>query len=78
CLLPKFKVNEVFSFMSHIASKISSHDAMPCGVIFFVKFLKERIQICCNIFLNVVFLQCLGGALYSILLHGLLLELRVY
>jgi len=40
--LSHIKVDEVLGFMSHIGTKVSSHDTMPCRVIFFVKFFLDE------------------------------------
>uniref|UniRef100_A0AAY4BPT7 Dynein light chain n=1 Tax=Denticeps clupeoides TaxID=299321 RepID=A0AAY4BPT7_9TELE len=53
----------VFGLMSHIAAKISAHNAMPCRVVFLVKFL--------NVFLDVIFLHGLHGTVDGVLLHVL-------
>uniref|UniRef100_H2Z8T4 Uncharacterized protein n=1 Tax=Ciona savignyi TaxID=51511 RepID=H2Z8T4_CIOSA len=44
----------MLSFMGDIAAKVSTTDAMPGWVVLFVKFL---LDICRNIFLDVVLLQ---------------------
>lgn len=47
--LPKIEVDEVARLMGHVRSEIPSDDAVPCRVIFFVKFL---LDICSNILEN--------------------------
>jgi len=66
CNLAEIEVNEVTSLVGHVASEISSNDAMPCGVILFVEFLLYE---CSNVLFNVVFFQSLSCAVHSILLH---------
>uniref|UniRef100_A0A670JRR3 Uncharacterized protein n=1 Tax=Podarcis muralis TaxID=64176 RepID=A0A670JRR3_PODMU len=67
--LTQVEVDEVFGLMSHIAAKISSHNAVPSRIVFLVKFLKENNLIAYNIFLNVVFFQGLCSTLHGVLLH---------
>lgn len=40
--LPQVEVNEMLRLMSHVAAKIPAHNAMPSGVVLFVKLLQER------------------------------------
>ena len=46
----------MFCFMSNIATKVSSYDAMPCWIVFFVKFF---LNICCYVLFYRKFFQCL-------------------
>ena len=55
-------------FVGNITPKVAPNDAMPRGVVFLVELL---LDICRDILLNVVLLQCLGSAIDSVLLHVL-------
>uniref|UniRef100_A0A3P9PSY4 Uncharacterized protein n=1 Tax=Poecilia reticulata TaxID=8081 RepID=A0A3P9PSY4_POERE len=59
--LTQVEVNEMFSFVRHIAAKVPANDAVPCRIVFLVKLL--------DVLLYVVLLHCLHGTVYSILLH---------
>jgi len=54
--LAKIKVDEMFCFVGDIGAKVSSNHSMPGGIVFLVKFFLNK---GCNIFLDIVFFQCL-------------------
>merc|ERR1719277_368833 len=66
CHLAEVEVDEVFCLMSHIASKISTNDAVPGRVVLFVEFLLDE---CSNVFFDIELFQGLGSTVYGILLH---------
>merc|ERR1711894_329140 len=66
CHLAKVEVDEMSGLMSDIGTKVPANNAVPCGVVLFVKLL---LDVSCNVLLNVVLLQGLGGAVDSVLLH---------
>jgi len=68
CYLSKVEVNEMFCLVGHVASKVSSADAMPCWVVLFVEFL---LDIGSDVLFDVVLLQSLGCTIDGILLHVL-------
>jgi len=72
--LAQIEVNEVASLMGHVAPEITPNDAVPCGVVLLVELLLYE---CRNVLFNVVFLQSLGCAVHSILLH-LLGHVRIF
>lgn len=39
CHLTQVEINEMFGLVSHVASEVPSHDAVPGRVIFLVKLL---------------------------------------
>merc|ERR1719458_1791499 len=66
CHLAKVEVDEMSGLVSDIGTKVPANNAVPCGVVLFVKLL---LDVSCNVLLNVVLLQGLGGAVDSVLLH---------
>jgi len=66
CDLAKVEVDEMSGLMSDVGTKVPANNAVPCGVVLFVKLL---LDVSCNVLLNVVLLQGLGGAVDSVLLH---------
>ena len=66
--MAQIKVNEVLGLVRHIAAKVAADDAVPGGIVLFVKLL---LDVSGNILLNVVLLQGLGCAVNSVLLQVL-------
>jgi len=64
--LPQVKVNEMSCFVRHVTSKVASNDAMPRGVVLFVKLLLDKRS---NVLFNVVLFERLGSAVDGVLLH---------
>uniref|UniRef100_A0A3Q2Z5Y1 Uncharacterized protein n=1 Tax=Hippocampus comes TaxID=109280 RepID=A0A3Q2Z5Y1_HIPCM len=66
-------VDEMFGLVCHVAAEVSTHDAVPSGVILLVKFLTkhQKTNISCNVLLDVVLLHGLRGAVHGVLLHVL-------
>jgi len=54
--------------MGDVGAKVPAHDAVPGGVVLFVKLL---LDVRGNVLLDVVLLQSLGSTVYSVLLHFL-------
>lgn len=44
--LSQVKVNKMFCFMRYITSKVATHNTMPGGIVFLVKFL---LDVCSNV-----------------------------
>ena len=63
--LAKVKVDEVLGFVSDVAAKVSTHDAMPGGVVLPVKLL---LDVGGNVLFHVELLHGLGCALNGVLL----------
>uniref|UniRef100_A0A3P8WTW1 Uncharacterized protein n=1 Tax=Cynoglossus semilaevis TaxID=244447 RepID=A0A3P8WTW1_CYNSE len=61
--LTQVEVNEMLGLMGHVAAEVSPNNAVPGRVVFLVKLL--------DVFLDVVLLQGLSGALHGVLLHVL-------
>jgi len=64
--LPQVEVDEMPCLVGHVGAKVSAHDAVPGGVVLFVKLLLDVGR---NVLLNVVLFQSLGGAIDGVLLH---------
>ena len=39
--LSKIKIDKVLCFVCHVRTEVTANDTMPCGVVFFVKFLLD-------------------------------------
>uniref|UniRef100_A0A8C7IG45 Uncharacterized protein n=1 Tax=Oncorhynchus kisutch TaxID=8019 RepID=A0A8C7IG45_ONCKI len=79
--LAQVEVDEMLGLMGHIAAKVPPYNAMPGGVVLLVKLLggaeRNAVMNQTDVFLNIVLLQCLRGALHCILLH-LLRHVRIF
>merc|ERR1719184_711140 len=64
--LAEVEVDEVSGLVGDIRPKVPPHDAVPGGVVLLVKFL---LDVGCDVLLDVVLFQGLGGAVDSVLLH---------
>uniref|UniRef100_A0A8C7RX08 Dynein light chain n=1 Tax=Oncorhynchus mykiss TaxID=8022 RepID=A0A8C7RX08_ONCMY len=71
--LAQVEVDEMLGLMGHIAAKVPPYDAMP------VIDLSSGylLDVCSDVFLDVILLQCLRGALHCVLLH-LLRHVRIF
>ena len=58
----------MLGLVGHVASEVTSDDAVPCWVVLFVELL---LDVGGDVLFNVVLLQSLGGAVHGILLHVL-------
>ncbi|KAJ0062057.1 hypothetical protein NL108_015271, partial [Boleophthalmus pectinirostris] len=64
--LPEVEVNKMLCLMCNITSKVSSNNAVPCGVVLLRLYLFD---ISSNVLFNIIFLHCLHGTVHCILLH---------
>ena len=64
--LSEIEVDKVLSLVCHVRTKVTANDAMPCGVVLFVKLL---LDVGSNVLLNVVLLKSLSCTFYGVLLH---------
>uniref|UniRef100_A0A2K5VAX0 Uncharacterized protein n=1 Tax=Macaca fascicularis TaxID=9541 RepID=A0A2K5VAX0_MACFA len=64
--LAQVEVDEVFDFVCQVTTEVPPHDAMPGGIVLFVKFL---LNVSRNVLLYVIFLQLLSSSLHRVLLH---------
>uniref|UniRef100_A0A8C1SHB0 Dynein light chain n=1 Tax=Cyprinus carpio TaxID=7962 RepID=A0A8C1SHB0_CYPCA len=75
--LTQVEVDEMFGLVSHVAAEVPPHDAMPGGVVLFVKLLVVHLlDVGGDVLLDVVLLERLCCTLHSVLLH-LLRHVRV-
>ena len=64
--LSEVEVDEMLGLMCDVAAEVTANNAVPSWVVFFVELLLDEGS---NVFLDIVFLERLRGAIYSILLH---------
>lgn len=64
--LAQVKVDKMFCFMCDVTAKVTANNAVPCWVVFFIKFLFDKGG---NVFFNVVFFKSLTCTIDGILLH---------
>ena len=62
----KVEIDKMFCFMGHVAAEVSSNDAMPGRVVFFVEFFLDPGS---YVLFYVVFFKTGCRAVYGILLH---------
>uniref|UniRef100_A0A8C6Z5F0 Dynein light chain n=1 Tax=Nothoprocta perdicaria TaxID=30464 RepID=A0A8C6Z5F0_NOTPE len=68
--VPQVEVDEVLTLMSHVAAKVPSHNTMPSGMVFLVKFLNiYPLYVGRDLVLDVVLVQRQQGAVHGLLLH---------
>ena len=66
--LSEVEVYKVFGLVSDVGAEVSSDDAVPGGIVLLVELL---LDVGGDVLLDVVLLQSLRSAVYSILLHVL-------
>ena len=64
--MSQVEIDEVLRFVRHVRPKVSSNDAVPRRVVFFVEFL---LDVGCYVLLDVELLHRLRGTVHSLLLH---------
>lgn len=64
--LAKVKVDEVLGLVGDVAAKVATNNAMPGGVILFVKLL---LDVSGNVFFNIVLIKSLQCRIDGIVLH---------
>jgi len=64
--LSQVEVDEMFGLMSDITAEVATMDAMPGWVVLFVKLL---LDICGDVLLDVIFVQCLQRRVHRVVLH---------
>lgn len=64
--LAHVEIDEVLRLVGDITAEVAANDAMPGWVVLFVKLL---LDVSSDVLLDVEFLQSLGGAVNSVLLH---------
>ena len=60
------EVDEVFGLVGNVGAEVAAHDAMPGGIVLLVEFF---LDVSCDVFFDVEFLQGYVGAIDGILLH---------
>jgi len=64
--LGKVEVDKVLCLVCDIGAEVTADNAVPGGAVLLVKFL---FNVCSDVFLDVVLLECLGCAVNDVLLH---------
>uniref|UniRef100_A0A3B5ABE3 Uncharacterized protein n=1 Tax=Stegastes partitus TaxID=144197 RepID=A0A3B5ABE3_9TELE len=67
--LTQVEVDKMLRLVRHVAAKVPPNNAVPCGVVLFVKLLQVKQTVCGNVLLNIVLLHGLHGTVHRILLH---------
>ena len=57
---------EAFGLVGHVTAKSSPHDAMPGGLIHYIKLRLDNLRYFVE---HLLFLECMVAAIYGMLLH---------
>ena len=64
--LAEVKVYEVFGLVGHVRAEVASDDAVPGRVVLLVELL---LDVCGDVFLDVILVECLKRCVHGIVLH---------